>query len=646
MRLAVWMLIGTALLEAPTGLALAAAQGSCRPTTTPFDQDGDPGAVPGSRSGGPNGLHPLGQPYELDGEVIGKPDSWRLWWEFNRPSYLQIESDLIWTPELESSVMQTVITPLRTGGPYELVKSSMVAVASLPTRAEGAANGKASASQVETCLSHFLRTAHSRFKYPAIVALAEYRGDAAIPKITSILHDDEDGRELTGQEQVPTEMRAFAAYGLGLIGQKTLYEHQRRGLVQTLVHTLESEQKSPELQLAAMTAIGLISLPVVRGAEVCYCGTCEVESPETSLQAQVTYLMRYFNAAREFPPATRARTATTLARLLLENRPDMPALLESGVAELLIEATSPTSREPIAVRESSVIGLGMIGDASATPVNRWIRWALARSIRTGAPLERRFALISLAKVGARAGSDDGSIGAADARTELLHHLKRGRKGIKPWAGLALGVLGHRLRERGIPLDGDVDAALRSAIKRTRADEDVAAFALASGLRGDEEAMRAITLRLKSHRKPLGRAYGAIAAALICADGASELVLEIFEGGREDPVLSSYSAFALGLTGNHEHLAHLLSALRRADTKHTSALPRAFRSLASELTVQELEETITDPELAVSTRAAALEALGHLAGPPESWRARLALGRNYRLDSPTWTSPSREGILDM
>ena len=41
-----------------------------------------------------------------------------------------------------------------------------------------------------------------------------------------------------------------------------------------------------------MIALGLVPLQLDPAADVCVCGECVVEGPETSLQNQITYLMR------------------------------------------------------------------------------------------------------------------------------------------------------------------------------------------------------------------------------------------------------------------------------------------------------------------------------------------------------------------
>ncbi len=123
------------------------------------------------------------------------------------------------------------------------------------------------------------------------------------------------------------------------------------------------------MRTAAMISMGLVPLPVVEDAAACYCGTCKVEAPETSLQAQVTYLMRYFTAKKEFGTHVRAHTATTLARLIEAQPEGMPVELKMGVAELLVDSLQRSAREPAMVKQSSVAALGLVGDGDEDDVD-------------------------------------------------------------------------------------------------------------------------------------------------------------------------------------------------------------------------------------------------------------------------------------
>ena len=93
-----------------------------------------------------------------------------------------------------------------------------------------------------------------------------------------------------------------------------------------------------DARVAAMIAMGLVPLHVDEDVVACYCGTCVVPDPHTSLRPQVTYLMRYFTATKEFDPVLRSHTATTLGRLVAARPDGMTDRMKEGIAEVLVRA--------------------------------------------------------------------------------------------------------------------------------------------------------------------------------------------------------------------------------------------------------------------------------------------------------------------
>ena len=218
-------------------------------------------------------------------------------------------------------------------------------------------------------------------------------------------------------------------------------EEVRQEIVKALVEIIENDaSEANDARVAAMIAMGSVPLQVDEDVVACYCGTCVVPDPHTSLRPQVTYLMRYFTATKEFDPVLRSHTATTLGRLVAARPEGMTNRMKEGVAEVLIRALRKSSRQPENVRESSVLALGLIGDADDDAVDEWIRWQIRKSIKSGGDMEKRFALISLAEIGGHRGQGDEPFGAlgeirldpagrARARQEAREAL--GRPGRRP-----------------------------------------------------------------------------------------------------------------------------------------------------------------------------------------------------------------------
>ena len=109
------------------------------------------------------------------------------------------------------------------------------------------------------------------------------------------------------------DIRSFAAYGLGMIGSRSKQE-LRPKIVKSLVEIIENDaSEANDARVAAVIAMDLVPLHVDPDVVACYCGTC-IRPPHVA-RPQVTYLMRYFTATKEFDPVLRS-TATTLGRLV------------------------------------------------------------------------------------------------------------------------------------------------------------------------------------------------------------------------------------------------------------------------------------------------------------------------------------------
>ena len=546
---------------------------------------------------------------------------------------------------VSSDTIQDIIVPalmkgIEQGGSTEFVKGAMLAISKI--------GGEDNAYQFEFVLKYFLEEGGQEINGAALAALGVLGNDSLYPMMRGIALNNSVGQAVCKRKEVPEQLRAFAAFGMGLIGESSRNIELRRSIIIDLVALLEDKDIGADLRSASMTAMGLVPLPVVEGAKACYCGTCKVEDPQTSLQAQVTYLMRYFTAKKEFGTLVRAQAATTLARLIEAQPKGMPIQLKMGVAELLVDALARNSRQPNTVRESAVLGLGLVGDADNEDVDKWIRWALNRAAGSGGPLERRFALMSMAQIGGRRGAGDEAFGGTEEiRSNLLHHLSRGKKHVKPWAGLALGVLGFHLRDEAQSLDENVDLALRNVMKRVRSVEDLGAYALAAGLRKDTQSSELLLSKVRKTKDEAARAYSAIGLGLMGAKDAIEPLQEIVAKSDDTPLLQARAGLALGLLGDHTVVPRLIESMKTSTVPAKAAIASALGFLGDSRSVETLVGLTTTKATKQPIREAAVVALGFISDrAAEPWRSSLARGANYRAESASWTSPRRTGILDL
>src|SRR6185503_3172364 len=79
------------------------------------------------------------------------------------------------------------------------------------------------------------------------------------PWLTAILSDSSDGRDLVGRSLVGDRLRAFAAYGLGLLGERTREPSVRVGVHDALMAALPAERD--EVQAACLLALGFVPMP-------------------------------------------------------------------------------------------------------------------------------------------------------------------------------------------------------------------------------------------------------------------------------------------------------------------------------------------------------------------------------------------------
>jgi HEAT repeat protein len=406
-----------------------------------------------------------------------------------------------------------------------------------------------------------------------------------------------------------------------------------------------------------MVAMSLTPLPFDAEADVCICGTCKVEGPSEHFQAQVTYLMRYFTADREFDATVRAHTATTLGRLVAHGQQAAPEAMRSalteikgGVADILIESLQRYAKQPAIVQESAVLALGLTGDADDDDVDRWIRHELAKQAGHGDPLAKRFALMALAEAGSRKGQgEDPWSGTAKTRAELLGRLSRGKKAERAWAGLALGVFGYHLDAMAQDLDSGVDRALMHAARKARTADDLGALALALGLRRSIEAEEMLLKKVEDLKDPAARGHAALALGLMESRSSIERLQELLSTEDLNPTLQARCGLALGILGDSNVVETLVAKLEKSESiEEQAAIAQALGFLGDKRSIAALSELMLDTDAGyVKSRDNAVIALSFLADSQmTSWRSLLSHGCNYRAETPTLTSREGKGVLDL
>ncbi|MDG1491511.1 MAG: hypothetical protein P8R43_06430, partial [Planctomycetota bacterium] len=619
-------------------------------------------------------------PYDIDrfGRIEDSND-WQLWWSFNKDRFLRfsnIQTGRAFTGSddfylgsgqreretvggraqdrvIDGILSDALLKGLEKGGSNEFCQSALIAM----TRVGGENQGK-----FDWVTSWFLANGTDEMHPTAAFVLGLTGNASRLEMLREIALNTKEGCKLISPEdehptaRVPMSMRSYAAYGLGMIGSKSTDQAVRSQVVRTLIDILENDASDAnDARVAAMISLGLVPLHVDEDVVACYCGTCVVPDPHTSLRPQVTYLMRYFTADEEFDPILRAHTATTLGRLVAARPDGMTQRMKEGVSEVLVRALEKSARQPRQVRESATLALGLIGDADNDNTDKWIRWALRRSMKSGGDMERRFAMISLAEVGGHAGQgDEPYAGIGDVRNTLTRGLASGKKKEKAWAAIALGVLGHELRAKGIRPDSGVDTAILSSMRSAKRVADLGAYSIAMGLRGTSDAAPRLLKKLDQVRDEDARGYVAMSLGMVGAREAIESLQETLVDAEEQPLLQTRTGLALGMLGDESVAESLLEVLNASlddedgDARQIAAVS-ALGYIGDKRGVEILCEIVTDKEdkYSVAVRETAVVALG-LCGDRTSrpWRTMLTMGSNYLANTKTLTSGAGTGVLDL
>ena len=259
---------------------------------------GPPGSAPTPGPTTPNGptapRSPAGPLTPAD--APGSADDltkWQYWWALNQPPYLQIKSHVnaggpvTGSDEyklgkgsndntrdalrVSASTVQIVIIPrlldaLRTESSNDIQSSCMIALAKIGDPG-GPAGGSLLAREVQREIAKRLVSPCQELSETAAVALGISGRAENIALLTAVLENDLArlrSFDLPTREEVSVRTRAFAAYGLGLIGYRA-GEYDRLVINATLRKLLEGEGQSMaqrDVPAACLTAIGLTPLSI------------------------------------------------------------------------------------------------------------------------------------------------------------------------------------------------------------------------------------------------------------------------------------------------------------------------------------------------------------------------------------------------
>jgi HEAT repeat protein len=569
-------------------------------------------------------------------------DLWSQWWRFNGDPYLEVtpwplgpmtgEGARAERTEsgLSSEVVHGTIVPaLRAAleeDPSETLRGSVLL--SLARIGAGAGDW----DLLELLVGH-LDHANLAVAETACVGIGLLERPETLEPLSALYLDTEEGRALVGEREVPLRMRAFAAYGLGLVGQHT-DDRARHGAAVTLLQGLARKPgAAPDDRVAAVVALGLLGdAPEIAS-----------EGATFSHDEVADRLLELLGSRREHLQV-RAHLPGSLARLAPHTSPRMRTRLTDA---LIATASDRGERDP--VREGAILALGRLGDADEDPVDERIRRRLSKLAVDGNHRARSFSLLALARIGARAGdgAGDSRAGTVEVARFLTKRLARTKAQDEPWVALALGVLARGQRDRGELPETALTDALREGLAGAKSPDARAAYAIALGLGRDHEAREALQDEVEE-LDPSTRAFAALALGMTGSPVVIEALHTTLADARHEPGTLVDATRALALL----HDPALLEQLEEVSGECDCTLSRQGVSLALGRSrhpgaVLPLLARLGDEDATDVQRAFAAIGLGYLAEEDATpWRARLSVDLNYRASTDTLASATRSGILDL
>jgi len=636
------------------------------PTPTPPGPDYAPGANPLSPRTPPPGLEGVpGSPGEAPPPKPSTPprtetlNSWQTWWHYNRWAHLDVDSSLVADSgsagfflghgekaqkapllratqnQIRDVVQPALIRALARGGQSDFEIYALHALAKI--RGVPLPEG---APDFAVVVRPYLRSANQFVSEKATLALGIRGEEAFLPWLSAILADAPEGRDLVGRSLVGDRLRAYAAYGLGLLGERAREASVRVGVYDALMSALPGERE--EVQAACLLALGLVPMPngeaFIEGGDQ-FRGKTRVD--------QVLAILSFFeDTAQSF--LARSQAPNALARLI-EGAPDS---LRGRVAYALLVASGPLTQEQREVQNAAIIALGMIGHSGQAPLDQEIREHLERvAYKSGSDRSTRYlAMISMAQVATRRADGDQPFAGLDpTRRTLQRYLSRSRGETLAWTALALGVLEEDANERGEVASPDSGKALRAALEKARSYEVAGALAIGLGMVHDPESADMLLTRLNDASDMYMRGYCALALGMLGTPNAIAPIRDALAASTNQSFVVENAAIALALLGDQGNGTRIFSLLdRSSNPKVQSSVASAMGWIRDPRPLGDLCGMLADPRRTDAARAWTAVAIGRICDQDRwPWVGRLSVGVQYDVALPTLLEPIYEtGLLDL
>lgn len=531
--------------------------------------------------------------------------SWESWWDQNKDRFLNLREQLArghsasgssglltgrgrkatWRnsrrvgPDLvEGQVLPVLLEVLASSSDREMLDSAVLALAR-----------SAPAHRAPDILAATLPLlAHSELSVQtsATLSLGVLGSRSSAALLLAVARDDSTGREAVGGGPVPRQVRAHAAFALGLVADaRSVYS-----MLQLITRLPDSER---DIKASALAGLGMLP------------------SHHSQLDVIETVLTEMLGD-RRLDPMVASYIPTTLAKL--ERTTALPSLLRSF--------KDRDSSHPL--RQSVALALGRL----CTLQDEVIAQALFDEVSDGKDrMTRQFAIISLAQMGGRGSWTDEHLSLIQVIGRELRGAGQSQEH-RSWAAMAAAVLG-RGQPDAQPLLLD---RLRAGYLSERDPSFKGAFALALGLLGDSQSAEAIQRDFREVADQGFQAHAAVALGFLQSIDCSDTLRSHCLDSSSSEALRVSSAIGLGLLGDTTAVPVLVDALRDTGSLSTrAALAKAVGLIGDRSAVEPLLELVNDADQPPQSRAFACVALGLLAGRRSlPFNERLKADGNYQV----------------
>lgn len=590
------------------------------------------------------------------GDDLGR---WEFWWEFGKDPYLRLRDTLYsdrsddplarWNPRLATvkrratpptakdvtDVAVLVAQTLADSKDRDTSSACILALAKIgPTRA---------GFDLTELLTPFLARGDQELRESAALSLGISGSvdQATVQILTDLIQDNSAGRKLSGHGAVNERTRAFAAFGAGLLLDRSREAGASMRLTRPLQNVLaQSSKHGRNLVVAAIEALALFPSD--------WQGAAANTLRSGIVEELGSFYEQNLGAGQQL---VQAHVPTALARILRAR--SMAGIkwrdrFAKDLALGLRSSSGSNTKVNHHIAQSCALALGSMckpWETENSPSNASGELLIRVHKEHRDQQTRSFAALALARMGGKM-----SMGY------LLSELSQANKALEqPWLAMALGVIAAKQRAEGTHRGNQaadyerVTKSLLQQFKKARNPGTIGALAIALGLTGTGEARDALRETMVKNQKRDGIAgYVALGLGLLQDTSAVNDLRQLREQSARRPFVLMQSVRALGLLGDYTLTEQLSAELSEPGSTlmRLSATASALAQIGDRRCLPALRSLVNNPDVTPLAQAFAVVALGGVCDKdPLPWNAIYANQVNYRASTETLTD-GRAGLLDL